>query len=125
MGLILFAISIILFVVLMPLNAISTFIVIIIEATKGNFFYSIYWHLDRLFLSGAISIDTLGNVLFQHLFNVTLRKEDGYKFGKIGETVSSVLGKNQRDNTLTKAGKLLCFILDFLDENHCEKSIVN
>ena len=32
-------------------------------------------------------------------------------------------GKNERDKTLSKKGKLLVKILDFLDENHCENSI--
>ena len=44
---------------------------------------------------------------------------------KTGETISSALGKNQRDKTLSKKGKLLVKILDFLDENHCENSINN
>ena len=39
------------------------------------------------------------------------------------ETISSVLGKNQRDNTLSFAGKVLVFILDTIDKNHCKKSI--
>ena len=30
---------------------------------------------------------------------------------------------SQRDKILTKKGKLLVAILDFLDENHCEESI--
>ena len=30
---------------------------------------------------------------------------------------------SQRDNTLSKKGKLLVKILDFLDKNHCQKSI--
>ena len=33
------------------------------------------------------------------------------------------LGKNQRDNTLSFAGKVLVFILDTIDKNHCKKSI--
>ena len=31
--------------------------------------------------------------------------------------------KNEIDKTLSKKGKLLVKILDFFDENHCEKSI--
>jgi len=52
-----------------------------------------------------------------------LRIDGGYEFGKTGETISSALGKNQRDNTLTNCGKILVTILDFLDKNHCKKSI--
>ena len=44
-------------------------------------------------------------------------------FGREKETISSALGKNEIDKTLSKKGKLLVKILDFFDENHCEKSI--
>jgi hypothetical protein len=50
-------------------------------------------------------------------------QNNGYQFGNINETISSALGKNKRDNTLTKVGLLLCYILDSIDENHCIKSI--
>jgi len=35
-----------------------------------------------------------------------------------------LLGKNQRFGHLTKFGKVICKILDTIDKNHCEKSIV-
>ena len=57
------------------------------------------------------------------LFNDILIKIGGYKFGNRQETISSVLGKNQRSNTLTKAGKILRFILDVIDKDHCKNSI--
>ena len=75
------------------------------------------------FRSTALSIDIWANREFRTLWNVKLRIENGYEFGREGETISSALGKNQRDNTLSKTGKLLVKILDFLDKNHCEKSI--
>ena len=57
------------------------------------------------------------------LFNDILIKIGGYKFGNRQETISSVLGKNQRSNTLTRAGRILRFILDFIDKDHCLNSI--
>ena len=75
------------------------------------------------FRSTALSIDIWANFEFRTLWNAKLRINGGYEFGKIGETISSALGKNERDNTLSKKGKLLVKILDFLDENHCIKSI--
>ena len=57
------------------------------------------------------------------LWNTKLRIDGGYGFGKTGETISSALGKNERDKTLSKKGKILVKILDFFDENHCENSI--
>ena len=75
------------------------------------------------FRGTALSIDIWANREFRTLWNVKLRIENGYEFGREGETISSALGKNQRDKTLTTSGKILVFILDFLDKNHCKKSI--
>jgi len=79
---------------------------------------------NRFFLETATDIDRFGNRNFRTLLNLALQK-NGYEFGNIGETISSALGKNKRDETLTKMGKIICNILDFLDKNHCIKSINN
>ena len=80
-------------------------------------------NIKGYFRGTAISIDIWANREFRTLWNVKLRIENGYEFGREGETISSALGKNQRDKTLTTSGKILVFILDFLDKNHCIKSI--
>ena len=104
MGYILFLVAYLLFLPLTIFNALNV-------RKKGYFFDT------------AINIDRFGNREFRALFNKVLIKENGYKFGDIRETISSVLGKNQRDDTLSKWGKVLVWILDKLDKNHCEKSI--
>lgn len=76
------------------------------------------------FRSSAITIDKLANREFRTLWNKKLRTESGYKFGGENETISSALGKNQRDGTLTKSGRRLVKILDFFEEDHCLNSIV-
>ena len=45
------------------------------------------------------------------------------KFGNPDETISSVIGKNKRANALTKTGRALSFLLDWVDSNHSLKSI--
>lgn len=75
------------------------------------------------FRSSAITIDKLANREFRTLWNKKLRTESGYKFGAENETISSALGKNQRDGTLTKSGKRLVKVLDFFEKEHCLKSI--
>jgi|SRR3972149_10016048 len=75
------------------------------------------------FKSSAISLDKYANREFRTLWNKYLRTENGYHFGVIGETISSALGKNERDNTLTKTGKRLVWLLNKLDKNHAFKSI--
>ena len=69
------------------------------------------------------TLDLLGNVTIFNWLWFLFKTKDGYKFGNFNETISSALGKNQRDKTLTKCGKILVSILDFLDKNHCQKSI--
>jgi hypothetical protein len=112
MGLLLFFIAVILFI---PLSIINFFCVL--------YKYRINWEtINGFFHQTAIDIDRFGNRNFRTLLNLTLQN-NGYQFGNINETISSALGKNKRDNTLTKVGLLLCYILDSIDENHCIKSI--
>jgi hypothetical protein len=98
-------------VLFLPLSIINIFLVVF----KGG-------NVSDYFKETAIDIDRFGNRNFRTLLNITLQ-ESGYKFGDERETISSALGKNKRDGTLTKTGITLCSILDFLDNNHCIKSI--
>ena len=95
-----------------------------------NFIYVIFVkkkftckRLNGYFREEAVAIDRFGNSQYRSLFNTWFVKENGYKHGNINETISSVLGKNQRDDTLTKFGMLITKILDRMDENHCKESI--
>lgn len=76
------------------------------------------------FKSTAVNIDKFGNREFRTLWNALLRTNTGYEFGNINETISSALGKNERDNTLSSTGKALAWILSLLDNNHCFNSII-
>jgi 8-oxo-dGTP diphosphatase len=71
----------------------------------------------------ARSIDVFANVEASELFNDILIKKGGYKFGNRQETISSVLGKNQVTNTLTRTGNGLRIILDCIEQDHCLISI--
>lgn len=97
----------------LPLSVINYFCVFFTAKDRGKGY----------FRSSAVTLDCLGNREFRTLFNITLIKDSGYRFGNFNETISSVLGKNQRDNTLTKTGKALVWILDTIDKEHCRKSI--
>lgn len=74
------------------------------------------------FYGTARTIDIFGNIVAAELFNDIFIKPNGYKFGNRKETISSVIGKNQRTNTLKLLGKTLRFILDFIEPGHCEES---
>ena len=45
------------------------------------------------------------------------------RFGNFEEKISSALGKNQRNGTLTRTGRVLVWILDTIEKEHCRKSI--
>lgn len=93
--------------------------------------YLLFWPLSLLnfffvedkkgyFRSSALSLDKYANREFRTLWNKTLKTENGYEFGHEGETISSALGKNLRDVTLTKTGKFLVWILS---KEHCLDAI--
>lgn len=119
MGTLLAIVSLFLAVLLFPLSLLITFF---INLYKRRWKFS-FKRLDEQFLSIATSVDASGNVVCKDLFNLLLIKKGGYEFGKRKETISSVLGKNQRDNTLTSVGKGVAFVLDKIDTDHCIKSI--
>ena len=102
---ILFVIS---YILLLPLTIINFFTV---DNKKGYF------------VSTAINIDKFGNREFRSLFNKVLIQPQGYQFGNDKETISSVLGKNERDMTLKFMGKFMVSLLDKIDKNHCRNSI--
>lgn len=113
MGFLLFLIATILWI---PL----TFINWIIVAIKHS--------ISNHFLETAIDIDRFGNRNFRAFLNWSMQR-NGYKFGDERETISSALGKNQRDKKLTKFGKAIVFILYHIDYKkksvggHCIASI--
>lgn len=119
MGTALALVSLFLATWLFPLGLIITFI---INLYKRRWRFS-FKRLDDQFLSIATSIDASGNVVCKDLFNLILKQKGGCEFGNRKETISSVLGKNQRDGTLTGIGKGVAFVLDKIDTDHCFKSI--
>lgn len=86
-------------------------------------FFRAFKEIDDDFFNIALGNDQKGNIVYKHLFNKILIRKYGVSFGYEDETVSSVLGKNLRDGTLTKLGQFVCWVLDSIDENHCIKSI--
>jgi hypothetical protein len=79
--------------------------------------------LGEFSLKISISLDQLGNVSMQYLFNEIMIIKGGYKFGNRDETISSVIGKNVEFKKLSKFGKLINSILDFIEIGHSLNSI--
>ena len=109
MGILLYIIATILWIILTPINWVIV-----------SFKYGLS---NDYFFETAVDLDKFGNRNFRTFLNVTMKIKGGYMFGNVNETVSSALGKNQRDKTLSWFGGGICFILDKFDKKHCEKSI--
>lgn len=79
--------------------------------------------LNLLFYT-AISIDQLWNVVCADLFDFILTKKNwSYAFWDEDETISSVIWKNYRRNTLSFFGKWLYNIIEFIDKWHSDRNI--
>lgn len=107
-GLLLLLVAVILGVILLPLGFVISGWKRLLRGNLGRYFYWV-----------AYTIDQSGNVVCMDLFNLTLIiRTSSNKFGDPDETISSVLGKNQRDDKLTKLGELIVKILNWIDPNH-------
>ena len=114
-GVLLLVISIILFLFTVPLG--------FIYGLFYKLFTKSFAGIGELSLKIAVSIDQLGNVAMQYLLNAIMIVTGGYKFGNRDETISSVLGKNIKKNTLSKFGKIINSILDSIEAGHSLNSI--
>jgi hypothetical protein len=99
---------IIAWIILLPLSIVNYFCV---KNKKGYFKQT------------ALNLDKFGNREFRAFFNRFFRTEKGYPFGNERETISSALGKNERDGTLSRFGKIMVWVLDKIDKNHCKNSM--
>lgn len=79
--------------------------------------------IDKYLFRIAKSIDQLGNVVCEHLLNVSMIKKNGYKFGNEDVTISHVLGVNKLNDTLTWIGQALSWLLNTIEKDHVEKAI--
>lgn len=136
-SLLLLLVSVALAVVLLPLGILWTLVEIIvrflyfcllglgfIEARgKNSVGTKTLGYLSSIIRSIAVGIDQIGNSVCRDMLNRLLIVADWYKFGKVQETISSVLGKNERDWSLTALGGMIVAVLDFFEKDHCRKSI--
>lgn len=119
MGFLLFLVAVLLAVVFMPVGFIYTTIRLWIKAN-----FKTWWkRMGEYYLIIALSIDQMGNVIMKEFFNDVLIYKNGHKFGNEDETISSVLGKNQKTGTLRRLGRWLNWVLNKLDPNHSINAI--
>lgn len=121
LGLILFAISIILTALLTPWGIVEEILSYFVKKR----FRSGLIALGELFKLFAVIIDTFGNVVLRIPLNRILNTQHGYRFGSRFDTISYVLGHGLVHSTLSKSGYKLTKILNFFEKDHCLKVYYN
>lgn len=109
-GFLLSSVAILLFVIIAPFG----FLWQVITNLKG---------VNKYLFKVAVSIDQMGNVVCNKLFNDVMIKGNLHKFGNPDETISSVIGKNHKSGTLTFFGHSLHYLLNKIEKNHSENAI--
>lgn len=113
MGIILFIIAIVLFVLLSLITIPYTIIKYIFKPKK----------IVDYFFQLAFAFDQLGNVMIAPMANDVLIKKDATKlYGNPDETISHVTGVNYINRTLTSFGYFIAHTLNAVDKNHVEKA---
>lgn len=98
--------------ILFPFVAIANFVTVMYKNVNA---YGFFRTMNTYWFRNAIEVDEYSNYHFAAFWNIALRKSEGYAFGNQKETISSALGKNQRDRTLSWLGWLLVIILYIID----------
>lgn len=120
MGTLLYIASLILRAILVPVALIYG----IIKLFRESHFDRAFKYTDEKFLVMAKSMDKFGNAVCVELFNdLLITKDSVYKFGRIEQTISDVIGYNLLAGTLTKTGKVVNDILCFIQKNHTTRHI--
>lgn len=105
MGLLIYIVSYILELPLVLLN----FLAVLYKYYKTEGFLKT---MNNYFYTSAVDKDRFGNRNFRTLFNLCLIKSTSNNlFGNELETISSVLGKNQKASTLTWVGWIIVGLL--------------
>lgn len=119
-GVILYIVSVLVSLLIAPAGMLYGFFK---QVYKRQFFHS-FKVMDAKFLLMAVGIDRFGNIVCAELLTATMIKKDSiHPFGMGKETISSVLGKNEKAGTLTTRGVWLCGKLNSIDPGHTSNSI--
>lgn len=121
MGLLLYIVSVLISLVVMPVG----FVYACVLAIKHHGLKGLKVIDDKL-LKLAIGRDILGGVVCAEWFNRALIKQDApLKFGARWITISEVLGVNARHRKLSMTGRRLKNLLGVIEPGHIRKAAAN
>ena len=123
-------------IILAPISLILFFIIFIIDSIFSFFFETRdrKWFKivsERMYRKAKL-VDIFGNYLFPEFWTWLFSKKDkGYNFGVLGETISSATGRKKEDKSLNYIGLTLYYILYAIDfpswkyGGHCKRYIMS
>jgi|SRR3972149_1909921 len=123
-----------LFLLILTLFLVSLFSILGFTISAFYYIFSLKWKTGIQALSNYIyqiclSLDQLGNVTCQNIFNITLvkRKEKYHPFGDEDDTISYCIAMNNKNNTLSNHGKFWASFLNIVDPSeggHLYKTLI-
>lgn len=115
MGILLYIIAKIGYLILSPITMLYAVIKLLFKGGLFEYFHNL-----------AFAIDQLGNVMIAPMANDVLLKKNAPKlYGNPDETISRVTGVNYKAKTLTDFGYFIAHSLDAIDKNHVNKAADN
>lgn len=124
MTIILAIISLLLFVVVFTLDLVFS---LFFEVRNRKWYELVS---ERMYRKAKL-VDIFGNYMFPDFWSFLFSKRNkGYRFGRLGETISSCIGKKSSDGSLSIVGWVLYYILYAVDipswkyKGHCRRYIM-
>ncbi|MRJ09149.1 hypothetical protein EDL99_09800 [Ornithobacterium rhinotracheale] len=111
----------VLVIALTPLNVAIVFA----KDWRKKGFKKAFQGMAGYFRESAYRWDCFGCSELRTLWNCTLKTKQGKEFGKRGLSLSSDLGMQEVDGTMSKTGAVLNCSLFLIERNHCRKAYEN
>ena len=118
----------ILSIILILITHLIDYLVSLVYDVKHRKWYKL---LDKRNFNKAFQIDVFANYQYSDFWNlIWSKKGDYYKYGRKGETLSSVFGKKQLEGSLSLFGWFFLILINLIDvskwfkRGHCIASIM-
>ncbi|MGQ1934937.1 hypothetical protein [Ornithobacterium rhinotracheale] len=120
-NLLIFIIAPFLVVLLTPINVVLVFA----KDWRKKGLKKAWQGMANYFRESAYRWDCFGCSELRTLWNCTLKTKQGKEFGKRGLSLSSDLGMQEVNGTMSRTGAVLNALLFLIERNHCRKAYEN
>ncbi|UOH77682.1 hypothetical protein MT996_05685 [Ornithobacterium rhinotracheale] len=120
-NLLIFIIAPVLVLALTPINVAIVFA----KDCRKKGFKNAFKGMADYFRESAYRWDVFGCSELRALWNCALKTKQGKEFGKRGLSLSSDLGMQEVNGTMSRTGAVLNALLFLIERNHCRKAYEN